>query len=88
MENGHPLNILRCSVYHDPDISHIKPGSILQAQYIMLNVWNIPSLRRQSQEMSARYIRCLTPFLTLICQVSYYIPDSDAGGTGWYGVTR
>ncbi len=28
LENGHPLNILRFSVYHDPDISLAKSGPI------------------------------------------------------------
>ena len=88
LENGHPLNILRFSVYHDLDISPVKSGSMNQAQYIMLNVCNIPSSRHHSQRMSVWYTGCLVPFLTLIYQVSYYIPDFGAGGTGWCGVTQ
>jgi hypothetical protein len=77
LENGHLLNRLHFSVYHDPDISPVKAGSMFQAQYIMLSECNISSWRHHSQQMSAWYTRCPD-----------YIPDSGAGDTGWYGVTR
>ena len=44
LENGRLLNRLHFSVYHDPDISPVKAGSMFQAQYIMLSECNISSL--------------------------------------------